>query len=106
VSNALEAAGKLRDFLAGLKKNTTLSESKLTALDEDSGYVEKCLTVLSVGETEAVNNLWIEVQHMSRFFGGDYAQGSNGRQLTQLIDEFHAAVFELVVSLRSRKSAT
>jgi hypothetical protein len=100
MSEALAAAENLRDFLAGIKTNDSLSESKLAALEQDYAYADKCVAILSGQDTRAINDLWREIQYLSQFFGGDYAQGANQRQLEKLLDELHTAVLEVVVSLR------
>ena len=100
MSGALAAAENLRDFLARTKRNNSLSESKLVALEQDYAYAEKCVTILCGQDTRAINDLWKEIQYLSQFFGGDYAQGVNQRELEKLLDELHTAVLELVVSLR------
>jgi hypothetical protein len=100
MSGALTAAENLRDFLADIMRNNSLSESKLVALRQDFDYVEKCITILSGGDTQLINDLWGEIQYLSQFFGGDYAQGTERMQLERLLDDLHTAVLELVVSLR------
>lgn len=100
MSGALTAAENLRDFLAGIMSNKSLSEGKLVALRQDSDYVEKCITILSGRDTQLINDLWGEIQYLSRFFGGDYAQGIQRRQLEKLLDDLHTGMLELVVSLR------
>ena len=47
MNEALIAAENLREFLAGIKRNNSLSESKLVALKQDYAYVEKCIAILS-----------------------------------------------------------
>jgi hypothetical protein len=100
MNEALRAAENLREFLAGIKRNNSLSESKLVALKQDYAYVEKCIAILSGRDTRAINDLWREIQYFSQFFGGDYAQGTNQAQLQKLSEDLHTAVLELVVSLR------
>jgi hypothetical protein len=100
MSGALAAAENIRDFLAGIKRSNSLSESKLLALEQDYEYVEKCIAILYGRDPGAINDLWKEIQYLSQFFGGDYAQGPNQRQLEKLLDNLHTAVLELVVSLR------
>jgi hypothetical protein len=100
MSDALAAAEHLRDFLAGIKTNGSLSKSKLVALEQDHAYAEKCVAILSGQDPRAINDLWKEIQCLSQFFGGDYSQGANQRQLEKLLDDLHTAVLEVVVSLR------
>jgi len=100
MSGALAAAEKLRDFLTGIKRSNALSGSKLVALGQDCDYVEKCITILSGRDTESINDLWGEIQYLSQFFGGDYAQGNERMQLEKLSDDLHSAVLELVISMR------
>ena len=100
MNEALKAAENLRDFLAGIKTNDSLSESKLVALEQDYAYVEKCVATLSRQDERAISDLWKEIQYLSQFFGGDYAQGTNQFQLQKLSGDLHTAVLELVVSLR------
>ena len=100
MSEALAAAENLRNFLAGIKSNNSLSESKLVALQQDQAYAEKCVAILSGQDTRAINDLWKEIQYLSQFFGGDYAQGANQMRLEKLLDELHTAVLEVVVSQR------
>jgi hypothetical protein len=101
MSDALAAAENLRDFLVAIKRNNSLSETKLVALEQDNDYVERCIAILSGRDTRAINDLWKEIQYLSQFFGGDYAQGTNQKQLQKLSEDLHTAVLELVVSLRS-----
>ena len=100
MSEALAAAENLRAFLAGIKTNGSLSESKLFALEQDHAYAEKCVAILSGQDPRAINDLWKEIQYLSRFFGGDYAQGVDQRQLEKLLDDLHTAVLDVVLSLR------
>ena len=101
MAKALGAAEKLRSFLAEFEKDTNLSPSKLQVLETDCNYVQKCIAVLSGGNPDAINELWREIQHLSQFFGGDYAQGKDQQQLIILMDELQGAVLDLIVSLRS-----
>ena len=102
MANALRAAERLHVFLAKFEKDRNLSQDKLQVLETDCNYVQKCVAVLSESNPDAINELWTELQHLSQFFGGDYAQGEDQRQLMMLMDELQGAVLHLIVSLRSQ----
>lgn len=65
-------------------------------------YLEKCLFVLSERRSDEINDLWSEVQYLSRFFGEGYAAGEEQQQLLKLMDDFESALLEEIVVMRSK----
>ena len=97
--NSLRVAHRLKAFLDQMGTNLIGSDAQLS-LYKDKEYMEKSIAILSSDDTESINGLWREVQYLSRFFGGDYAQGSDQSRLLQLMDEFADALLDDIVSLR------
>jgi hypothetical protein len=81
----------------------SLSPRGAVALQKDLQYLEKCASVLAGEDNDAINDLWREVQYLSRFFGG-YAEGEDQRHLQKLMDDFETALLEEIVVLRSQSN--
>lgn len=99
MQNSLEVARKLKAFLDQMGTNLVEPDAQLS-LQKDKQYMEKSIAILSSDDADSINGLWREVQYLSRFFGGDYAQGSDQSLLLQLMDEFGEALLDDIVSLR------
>lgn len=102
MDRALQIAEKIRDFLLNIKESSDLEMNARLALDNDIDYIEKCIDVLSSADVEAINSLWHEVQYLSKFFGGDYVVGEHRQRFVELMDDFHEAMLESVVKIRSK----
>ena len=100
MQKSLEVANRLKAFLNEMGAINLIGSDAQLALDKDREYMEKSILILSSDNIDKINGLWREIQYLSRFFGGDYAQGSNQTRLLQLMSEFEEAVFEDTVSLR------
>lgn len=100
MQNSLEVAHRLKAFLDEIDATNLIASDAQLALHKDREYMEKSIEILSSDNVDEINGLWREIQYLSRFFGGDYAQGSNQTRLLQLMSEFEEAVFEDIVSLR------
>jgi hypothetical protein len=100
MQNSLDAANRLKALLDEMGPTNFIELDAQLALYKDREFMEKSIAILSSDNVDEINGLWREVQYLSRFFGGDYAQGSNQTRLLQLMNEFEEAVFEDIVSLR------
>ena len=98
--NSLEAARNLKAFLDEMGATDVIGSDAQLALHKDTQYMERSIAILTSDNVDHINELWREIQYLSRFFGGDYAQGSNQTRLLQLMSEFEEAVCEDIVSLR------
>jgi hypothetical protein len=102
MKTALEAAEELGSFLEEMRRNNIIPNAARDALEEDARYIKKSMRILCNGDVEAIRSLWKEVQQLSHFFGGDYAEGSNQVQLLKLMDEFQTALLEDMVIMRAK----
>src|SRR5688572_24275794 len=100
MQKSLDVANKLKAFLDEMGSTNIIGFDAQQALHKDREFMEKSIAVLSSANVDKINGLWKEVQYLSRFFGGDYAEGSNQASLLQLMTEFEEAMFEDIVSLR------
>ena len=100
--DSLLVARKMREFITELRTRTALSPRASHCLEKDLTYLEKSIEVLSGNDPDCVNDLWREVQYLSRFFGEGYAEGKDQRQLHDLMEEFESALLDDIVVLRSR----
>jgi hypothetical protein len=103
MNNSLHVVDLLRDHLNRLMTKSALSSGEMAALERDITYLDKCASVLATGNINAVNDLWREVQYLSRFFGEGYAEGDDERYLYQLMHDFHTALLDETVALRSKQ---
>jgi hypothetical protein len=101
MKQSLKVARNIKSFLAEMETTSTLSSDERYALDKDKKYIDKSIAILSGNDSAAINDLWREVQYMSQFFGGDYAEGSNQLRLLDLMDQFETALLDDVVAMRS-----
>jgi hypothetical protein len=104
MNTALETAEKIRTLLTELRQ-TDISDDARYALAKDTQYIEKCISILTSADNEAVEALWRDVQYLSRFFGGDYVSGDNQRRLTELSDQFQKSLLDVVVRTRSAENS-
>lgn len=102
MKTAREAAERLGTFLEEMRRNNLMPVAARNALEEDARYIEKSVKILTDGDVEAIRSLWKEVQQLSHFFGGDYAEGSNQVRLLSLMDEFQTALLEDMVIIRAK----
>lgn len=100
MQNSLNVANRLKAFLDEMGATNLIGSDAQLALHKDREFMTNTIAILSSGNVDELNGLWREVQFLSRFFGGDYAQGSNQTRLLQLMSEFEEAVFDDIVSLR------
>lgn len=84
-----------------IRRQPFISPRAAFALEKDARYLEKCAAVLSEKESDALNELWSEVQYLSRFFGEGYAEGKDQQLLQKLMDDFEGALLDDIVVLRS-----
>lgn len=101
MNTPLQTAEEIRAFLVSLQRED-MSEDARHALAKDTQYIEKCLSILSRADKEAIDSLWHEVQYLSRFFGGDYAKGNDQRRLAELSDRLHQSLLNQVVMDRAK----
>jgi len=100
MQKSLNVATRLKAFLDEIGATILIGSDAQLALHKDREFMEKSIAILSSDNVDQINGLWREVQYLSRFFGGDYAQSSNQARLSELMSEFEEAVFEDIVSLR------
>jgi hypothetical protein len=79
------------------------TDADLESFSRDKAFLEKAISAFAAGDPEAINLVWRDVQHLSRFFGGDYVMHSNGSEdFERQCDELFDATLELVSSFRAR----
>src|SRR5688572_14328531 len=100
--DSLPVARRMREFLTELRSRASLSARANHCLEKDLTYLEKSVRVLSGKDPDSVNDLWREVQYLSRFFGEGYAEGQDQRQLQDLMEEFESALLEDIAVLRTK----
>jgi hypothetical protein len=101
MAEALNVVKRMHEFLTELGSRGSLSQRATHSLNKDLGYLQRAADILSARDTDAVNDLWREVQYISRFFGEGYAEGSDQQKLLKLMDEFETALLDDIVVLRS-----
>ena len=101
--DSLRVVQRMRDFLTELQRRQSLTARAAYSLGKDITYLEKCVGVLSGNDPDSVNDLWREVQYLSRFFGEGYAVAEDQQRLQQLMEEFESALLDDIVVLRSKR---
>jgi hypothetical protein len=101
MTRSLKVVEELGAHLRGIMTKQSLSPRAALALQKDMQYLEKCASMLTSQDSNAINDLWREVQYLSRFFGEGYAEGDDQYRLQKLMDDFETALLEEIVLLRS-----
>jgi hypothetical protein len=105
IERVAEAIDDLRRSLASVAQSQeALSADAASALLADSEFLESCSRAVDAGATDAIEEVWAKVQHLSRFFGGDYVSGDKASALSDLAYRFQQAMLDLVISVRSSGS--
>jgi hypothetical protein len=91
---------KLGDTIEAAAQSQQLSSNDLAALKRDREFIETAMHALASYNPDEINALWINIQNLSRFFGGDYLQYSKPKELEELSNSLFDAMLDLIAEIR------
>lgn len=100
---AIATANKLLATCTVATASSELSDADWEAFSRDKTFLEKAIYAFTSMDLDAINSIWHDVQHLSRFFGGNYVLHSNGGEdFERQCDELFDVTLELISHLRSQ----
>lgn len=92
----------LRSVCCQAAKDMDNTQSNRAAFTRDAAFLDKMLESLRVGAVDEIESIWQNVQHLSRFFGGDYIRSSGVQnQFEVCCQQLFEATLELIQIIRS-----
>jgi hypothetical protein len=70
----------------------------------DLDFLNQCVAAVSSHDPDAINDVWVNVQNMGRFFG-QYASAPHQSRLFSLLSDFQDAMLDEVIKARSKSKS-
>jgi hypothetical protein len=97
--SVLSALDDLTNII-GSFKNRPLSVDERAALESDVQFIKTVRQVVESRDSDSINELWVQVQSMRRFFGGDYLDGQAWDRFDSATSRLFEEYLKLIADIR------